>query len=141
MKKETPLVFILLLLCWSHVMGQEQQRQKVRVKKDLLVILRNTSFVTKRDTTLLLTDDEIKKIRFKPSPYLKSSRFYDSLKRKAGEHSFTKDVLDLVVKKKRRKQKLVSAIVKSEEVFKQYEGLTIGSIVYKHVDLIEGSVI
>src|SRR6478609_7042110 len=104
MKKEIPLVLILLLLCWSPVISQDQKRQKVRVKKDLLVILRNTSFVTRRDTTLLLTEDEIKKIRFKPSPYLKSSRFYDTLRSKAGEHSFTKDVLDLVVRKKKRKQ-------------------------------------
>lgn len=141
MKKEALLVLILLTLFAAQAISQVPSRKKLRVKTGLLVILRDTTYVTKRDTVLMLTEEELNTVRFRENPYLKSSKFYDTLTKRAARNELTKDILDLIVKKKKRKEKLVSAIVKSEAVYKPYEGYTIGSIVFKHVDLIEGSVI
>lgn len=132
---------MLLTLVIAISSAQDVPRKKLKVEKGLLVILRDTTFVTHSDTVLLLTEEEISTVRFRENPRLKSSRFYDSLEKKATGSKFKTDVLDLIVKKKRRREKLVSTIVKSEEVFKPYQGLTIGSIVFKAVDLVEGSVI
>lgn len=141
MKKEALLLLMLLTLFAAQAISQVPSQKKLRVKKGLLVILRDTTYVTKRDTILMLTEEELRTVRFRKNPYVKSSKFYDSLSKRAARNELTKDILDLIVKKKKRKEKLVSAIVESEAVFKPYEGYAIGSIVFKHVDLIEGSVI
>lgn len=132
---------MLLTLFATQAISQVPSRKKLKVKKGLLVILRDTTYVTKRDTVLMLTEEELRTVRFRENPYLKSSKFYDSLRKRAARNELTQDILDLIVKKKKRKEKLVSVIVESEAVFKPYAGYTIGSIVFKHVDLIEGSVI
>lgn len=141
MKKEALFVLILMILFLTSANGQEPLRKKLNVKKGLLVILRDTTYVTKRDTVLMLTEAERKTIRFRENPYLKSTKFYDTLNKRASSGGLAADILDLIVKEKKHKEKIVSAIVKSEDVFKPYAGYTIGSIVFKHVDLLEGSVI
>lgn len=105
------------------------------------VILEDTTFITKKDTVLFLNNDEIEGLRIKDNPYLVSSQFYDSLSERASATRFTKDVFDLVVRRRGRKEILVNLVVKSEDVFKPFTGYTIGSIVFKTVDLLEGSVI
>lgn len=141
MRKAILVSLLFLSIGTSHLIGQVQPQRKLKVAGGLLVILPDTTLITKRDTVLLLTEAEIKAVRFRESPHLKSARFYDSLARKASKRELTTDILDWVVKKKKRKEKLVSAVVKSEDVFKPYAGFTIGSIVFKRVDLVEGSVI
>jgi hypothetical protein len=141
MRKEILFVFILLTLVIAISRAQDAPRKKLKVEKGLLVILRDTTFVTHRDTVLLLTKEEMSIVRFRENPRLKSSRFYDSLAKKTSGRKFSSDVVDLIVKKKRKKEKLVSTVVKSEEAFQPYKGYTIGSIVFKAVDLVEGSVI
>jgi hypothetical protein len=134
-------VFLLLTLVPEISRAQEAPRKKLKVDKGLLVILRDTTFVTHSDTVLLLTEEEMSTVRFRENPHLKSSRFYDSLAKKTSGKKFSSDIVDLIVKKKRKKEKLVSTIVKSEDAFMPYKGYTIGSIVFKAVDLVEGSVI
>jgi len=111
------------------------------VKKGTLVKLRDTTFVTKRDTVFILLPHEAETIKTTESPYIKSARFYDSLEKKTSGTKAGKNLFRLVIKKKKKKEKLLSAIVKSEDVFKPYQGLIIASIVFKAVDLLEGSVI
>ncbi len=104
-------------------------------------MLRDTIFIVKRDTILFLTADEMERVKIRENPSVKSSKFYDSLKKRASANKITKDIFDFVVVNNGHKEKVVSVIVKSEEIFKPYEGYTIASIVFKNVDLLEGSVI
>ncbi|MBL7856479.1 MAG: hypothetical protein JNM57_02230 [Cyclobacteriaceae bacterium] len=129
-----------MVVCWADLIAQDQPKRRLKVAGGLLVILPDTTLITKRDTVLFLTEKERKAIRLRENPHIKSARFYDSLSRKASAYRMS-DILDWIVKKKKRKEKLVSLVVKSEDVFQPYAGLTIGSIVFNSVDMIEGSVI
>lgn len=140
MKKHILLALIISSLCVSQAISQIQPQTKIAVKKGWQIVLKDTTFITKYDTVLLLTEEEAAKIKIRENPYEKSTKFYDSLSKKASTKKVTKEIFDLVIKKKVRKEKLVTVIVKSEEVFIPYAGYTIGSIVFKNVDLLEGSV-
>lgn len=135
------LVAILLLICLIPAVSQHQSHHTIKVKKGWLIITDDTTYLAHRDTVLVLTTTELQSIRFRESPQLTSSRFYDSLRRRASGNKLSREVLDLIVKKKKKKDKLVNATVKSEESFKPFKGLIIRSITFKTVDLIEGSVI
>jgi hypothetical protein len=141
MRKEIVLAVVFLLLCGIPAAGQVHPVKRIKVKKGLLVILRDTTFITKRDTVIVQNDPEANPIRIRENPYLKSSKFYDSLSKSAYNNRFTREVFDLIVKKRGRKEKLVNAVVKSEEIFIPYAGYTIRSIVFRSVDMLEGSVI
>ena len=119
----------------------QRSKDRIYVKKGLQVVLRDTTFITKQDTLIFLSERDAAKIKIRENPYSKSSRFYDTLAQKSSSRKITKDIFDLVIKKKGRKEALVSVILKSEEVFKPYAGCRISSIVFKHVDLLEGSVV
>lgn len=135
-------VLSLLLVCIiQHALAQEDLVRTVRVPKGMEVVLRDTSFITQQDTVLYLTYDWFTSLRIRKNPYEISTNFYDTLRKRSTKNKFTKALIDLVVKRKKRKEKLVDAIVKSETVFKPYSGYRIASISFKHVDLLEGSVI
>lgn len=136
------MLFISVSLLLWVVQGYSQTKRlnKIVVNKGMQVILRDTSFITKRDTLLYLNDKEIKQLKVRANPQTVSTEFYDSMRIRAADNSFTKDVFAFVVKKKKHKQKLVGNVVKSETVFKPFEGLLIATIVFKAVDLLEGSV-
>jgi hypothetical protein len=140
MRKEILLVLILLWACIPEVTGQDPPKKRIEVKKGLLVVLRDTSFITQNDTVLILSEDEAAKMRIKANPHATSTLFYDSMRKKSSGSRATQDIFNLVVRKKKRKEILVTKLVKSEEAFKPFAGFTIGSIVFKHVDLLEGSV-
>jgi hypothetical protein len=141
MKKEILLVIILILMHTLPGLSQKQAKQKVIIKRRMQVVLKDTTFITKRDTILYLTPKQAKYLKVRENPYAKSNRFYDSLEEKTSDNKIANEVFDFVVKKKGRKEKLVSAIIKSEELFKPYDGYIINSIIFKSVDLLEGSVI
>lgn len=141
MKKELLLAFAILAIGIHFAPCQGLRKKKVAIKKEMEVILKDTTFITKNDTVLLLSRDEIKSLRIKESPYLISSQFYDSLSERASASKFTKDIFDLVVRKRGRKEVLVNRVIKSEDTFKPFTDYTIESIVFKTVDLLEGSVI
>lgn len=134
------LLIGLFVLWIKPVYSQPKRLNKILVKKDMEVVLRDTSFITKRDTLVYLTDEEAKKMKVRVNPHRTSSDFYDSLRLRSQENSFTKDVYAFVVKKKKRKKKLISIVVKSETIFKPYAGYRIATITFKSVDLLEGSV-
>jgi hypothetical protein len=139
-KNTVPIFFSLLLLGTACAIGQTPKK-KVVVKKGQQVVLRDTIFIVKRDTTLFFTEDEMERVKIRENPSVKSSKFYDSLEKRASSNKITKDIFDFAIVKRGRKEKAVSVIVKSEEVFKPFEGYTIASIVLKAVDVLEGSVI
>ncbi len=116
-------------------------KKKYTILKNKLVILKDTSFVTRRDTIVYLSDQEVVDIQLKENPYTKSNRFYDTVQHRASKKKLTKQMADLVLKKTSRKTRVNDAIEKSEDKFKPYEGYTIGDVMFKTVDLLEGSVI
>ena len=139
MKNKILLILLVSSLFVAQAVSQTKLQKKIKVKKGLQVVLRDTSFITRKDTVLFVNRNE--KIRVTENPYVTSSRFYDSLAKKTSHHKVSKGVFEWVVKKRGRKEKLVDAVVKSEDVFKPYTGYAINSILFKSVDLLEGSVI
>src|SRR6478752_5899151 len=143
MKIKLLLAVILSSLCLLQASGQDRSGKKIKlpIKKGMQVVMRDTAYIAKHDTVLVITQDEVSKIKIRENPYTKSSKFYARAAKQTSTHKIQKGIFDWVVKIKPRKTKLVSAIIKSEDVFKPYAGYIIESITFKGVDLIEGSVI
>ncbi|HZY82052.1 MAG TPA: hypothetical protein VFE50_21155 [Cyclobacteriaceae bacterium] len=134
--------FLLSLLAITLVF-QARAQDKPLVKIDTLyvpkgymVILEDTSFVVGNDTVVIG-----RKVRMKEDPYAKSQKFYDSLEERADRTRVTKELHELLIRKQRRAQTVDSAIIKSEDSFKKFEGMTVRSIRFKKIDLLEGSVL
>lgn len=139
-EKKILLIVVFFALSISYIRCQIPKK-KVVVKKGMQVVLRDTIFIVKRDTTFFFSEDEMERVKIRENPSVKSSKFYDRLEKRASTSRITKDIFDFAIVKKGRKEKVVSMIVKSEEIFKPFEGYTIASIVFKVVDVLEGSVI
>jgi hypothetical protein len=137
------LVVCVLLVGGYSGFCQVRVQRKVNVAGGKQVVLRDTTYTTTADTVIWLSDAEAESLRIKDNPYETSSTFYDSLEDIASANKVTDNIFDFIVKKKgsTRKIKEVSPIIKSEEIFERYAGYTIGSISFKGVDLLEGSVI
>jgi hypothetical protein len=112
-----------------------------RVKRGDLVVLRDTAFVARRDTTFRVPAREARFVKIRNNPTAIAAMFYDSLEQKASLGKVSKDVFDMVLKKRGSKERLVNSIIVSESLFKPFEGLIINSISIKRVDVLEGSVI
>lgn len=141
MKNKLLFTLIVSFLCIVQAVGQTDKLKKVKIKKGLQVVTSDTTYITKHDTVLWLSKQEEEKIKIRENPYTTSTRFYDRWRKKTATHKSTKNLFEFVVKKKGSKEKLINAVVKSEDVFKPYAGYTIESITFKGVDLLEGSVI
>ncbi len=135
------VLFILSLLSVAQAAGQTEPLKKIKIKKDQQVVTNDTTYITQHDTVLWLTKNEESNLKVRQNPYTTSTRFYDRWRKKTATHKSTKNLFEFVVKKKGSKEKLIDAVVKSEDVFKPYAGYTIESITFKGVDLLEGSVI
>jgi len=131
---------IILFAGVSHAWCQDEPARKMSVKKGWLVKLRDTTFITRNDTIFFLDKRESLIIKVVENPYDVSSHFYDSLEKRSSGSKVGGDIHRLIIRKKKPKVKLLSVIEKGEEAFKPYEGQIIGSIVFKAVDLLEGSV-
>jgi hypothetical protein len=135
------LLTLICVLVSSSLFAQREPDRRhdvdtLEVTRGLLVVLEDTSFVAERDT-VIITD----KGRLKEDPYSKSDKFYDSLEQKAERGRVTRELHDLLIKKKRTPLRVDSAIIKSENAFRAYEGMVIRSIDIMKVDLLEGSVL
>ena len=139
--KKFVLVLVFFFAVTFLVYSQVEPVRKMRVKKGWLVKLRDTTFIAKHDTVFFLLKHEADVIKISENPYDVSTRFYDSLEKRASGSKSGKNIHSWIIKKKKRKEKLLDVIVKSEDPFKPFEGQIIGTIVFKSVDLIEGSVI
>jgi hypothetical protein len=137
------LFFFLFLMVLISIesLAQQPVKKKHKVYKNKFVILRDTSFVTRRDTVIYLSEQEFKNFRIKENPHSKSNQFYDTVQSRASQTKLTKELADLLIKKKSRKTVVSNGIEKSEDVFKQFRDYSIGNILFKGVDLLEGSVI
>jgi hypothetical protein len=133
----------LLSLAVALLVFQARAQEKPVIKIDTLyvpkgymVILDDTSFVVGSDTVVIG-----RRIKMKEDPYQKSQKFYDSLQERADRRRVTRELHELFIRKQRRAQRVDSVIIKSEDSFKKYEGMTIRSIRIKKADLLEGSVL
>ncbi len=135
---------LLFFVCFLTTVGLFAQKNPehqpdmdtLEVTRGLMVVLSDTSFIAERDTVIITEKGHLKE-----DPYAKSDKFYDSLKEKAGRGRITKQLHGLLIRKKRAPMRIDSAIIKSENAFRAYEGLIIRSIQIKKVDLLEGSVL
>lgn len=135
-------LFLVITLSFGHTTcAQEVWLHRTMVKGGMQVILRDTSFTVSKDTILYLTQDLWSTMRIKINPYAESTNFYDTLQQRSAKNKFSKSIISLIVKRKKRKEVITGSIVKSENVFKAYQGMRINEITYKSVDLLEGSVI
>lgn len=133
------LVSLFMTLLILQAKAQEKPPIKIDtlfVPKGYLVILDDTSFVVAADTIIVG-----RRIKMKEDPYAKAQKFYDSLQERAERRRVTKELHGLLIRKQRRAQTIDSVIIKSEDSFKRFEGMTIRSVRIKKTDLLEGSVI
>lgn len=122
-----------------EIRAQERPPVKIDtlfVPKGYRVILDDTSFVVGSDTVIIG-----RRVRMREDPYTKSAKFYDSLRDRADRARVTKELHDLLIRKQRRGQTVDSVLIKSEDSYGKYNGMTIRSIKIKKVDLLEGSVL
>ncbi|MEI9917818.1 MAG: hypothetical protein WDO14_03330 [Bacteroidota bacterium] len=132
---------LLTLLLTALVLESRAQDKPVKidtlfVPKGFLVIVDDTSFVVGADTVIIG-----RRARMKEDPYQKSQKFYDSLHEKAQRTRVTRELHEMLIRKKHRVQKIDSVINKSEDSYKKYNGMIIRSIKVKTTDLLEGSVL
>ena len=122
-------------------LGQQPRKSKLSVAKGKLVLLRDTSFITRNDTVIYLPNKELRSVRIEENPTIEANRFYDSMRSKASKSKVTAGLVDFLVKRPTNQLIINTTIQKSEDVFALYEGYTIGTISFKSVDMLEGSVI
>ena len=129
------IIFALVL----ETRAQERPLIKIDtllVPKGYRVILDDTSFVVGNDTVIVG-----RRVRMRQDPYQKSAKFYDSLRERADRSRVTRELHELLIRKQKRAQTVDSVIIKSEDSYGKYAGMTIRSIQIKKVDLLEGSVL
>lgn len=136
---KTRLFTLLLALGHAAVFGQEENPRKIDtvfVQKGMRVVLQDTSFIATRDTTIIG-----KKVRVTEDPAVKSETFYDSLAKRAEKTRITRELHELLIRKKSRGPVIDSVMIKSEDSFKPFAGAVIRKITIHQVDLLEGSVL
>jgi hypothetical protein len=133
------LLSLLALTLVSQTRAQDKPLPKtdtLLVPKGYMVILEDTTFIVPKDTVIIG-----RKVRLKEDPYAKSQKFYDSLEERAERTRVTRELHELLIRKQRRAQTVDSALIKSEDSFRKFEGMTVRSIRFKRIDLLEGSVL
>jgi len=133
------LLSLLLTALVLEIRAQEKPPIKIDtliVPKGYLVILDDTSFVVGADTVIIG-----RRVRMRQDPYSRSAKFYDSLQERAQRRRVTKELHEMLIRKQRRAQTVDSVIIKSEDSYGIYNGMTIRSIKIKKTDLLEGSVL
>ncbi len=135
------LILIFLSSLPFVCLGQQPRKSKLSVAKGKLVLLRDTSFITRNDTVIYLPNKELRSVRIEENPTIEANRFYDSMRSKASKSKVTAGLVDFLVKRPTNQLIINTTIQKSEDVFALYEGYTIGTISFKSVDMLEGSVI
>ena len=135
------LILIFLSSLPFVCLGQQPRKSKLSVAKGKLVLLKDTSFITQNDTVIYLPNKELRSVRIEENPTIEANRFYDSMRSKASKSKVTAGLVDFLVKRPTNQLIINTTIQKSEDVFALYEGYTIGTISFKSVDMLEGSVI
>lgn len=121
--------------------GQVLLKTRVKVPGGSQVVLRDTSFITRRDTVITLNEIEIYQVKIRADPYRRATDFYDSLEIRSVKGKVSNGVFDLIIRKKKRKVRAVTVLVKAEAPFMAYKGYRIATIKFHAVPILEGSVL
>lgn len=137
-----PFLILVMMLCsiTQTTLAQKKSTKKIRIKGAKEVVLPDTVIITTKDTVLYLTEKEVKEMKVGKSPYAESSEFYDTLEKKIS-NTLAGDIFQWVTTNERGKEKQVNIMQNSESFFLPYAGYTIGTITFKSIDILEGSVV
>lgn len=135
------IFFYFLSQLPTSLEGQVLLKTRIKVLGGSQVVLRDTSFITKRDTVISLNEEEIYQVKIRSDPYRKSANFYDSLEVRSVKSKVSTGIFDLVIRKKKRKVRAVTVLVKAELPFMPYRGYRIASLNFHAVPILEGSVL
>ena len=115
------------------------QYESVRVGEHQVLVMEDSVFVPKKDTTILLPANTMYQVH--NNKYILSDGFYDSIYALAKKNRLTRELFNLLVTTRPPQDSFQNKEpVKSEDFFKRYSGKTISSIEYVSVDLFGGSV-
>ncbi|MEP2467773.1 hypothetical protein [Ekhidna sp.] len=132
-------VVLLLLLFGFSVESVKAQYESVKVRKNQVLVIADSLFVPKKDTTLLLPTHT--KYQVYDNKYILSDGFYDSIYSVAKKNRVTRELFNLLIIENTPEDPFQNKEpVKSEDFFMAYRGKTISAINYVSVDLFGGSV-
>lgn len=135
------LALVMLCIIAQMAVAQKKTTKKVRVKGAKQLVLPDTVIITTKDTVLYLTESEAKEMKIRNSPYSKSAEFYDTLEKKIANKVLVGDIFQWITTNERGREKQVNIMQESESFFLPYKGHTIGTITFKSIDILEGSVV
>ncbi len=128
-----------MILAWSALFQWgNAQGDTVFLTARQMLILKDSVFLPRQDTAILLPADTRYKIR--KNPYWKSEVFYDSLETKMSRRWLTRELHRLLFRNPTTQNPLGGEPVKSESFFAEFAGRPIASISIRQVPILEGSV-
>lgn len=128
----------LAILGFSNLVPLSGQERSFMLKKDQILVLKDTVVVPYQDTLINLPSST--KYKIKKNPYLKSAEFYDSLQFKAQQNLVKQSLYEWFVRQDHKSEKEIGNIELSENAYLKYQGQSIKEIRFKQVDLLEGQV-
>lgn len=140
--------FLLILLISFEAEAQQKRTKKsgkktkvdtVYVQSGNIVLLQDSVYYVRSDTSFIVSN----KTRFKVrrDPLKRNQRFYDSLRAKSSNSAVTKELYKAFFRYRNPIQRDTFPSENRLKYFRQYEGKNIGTIRFKRVDVIEGSVL
>ncbi|MEP0985245.1 hypothetical protein [Ekhidna sp.] len=115
------------------------QTKEVRIKKNQVLVIADSLYIPKKDTTISLPKDT--QYDLYDNNYILSDNFYDSIYKVAKKNRVTKELFDLLITNRTAQDPIENKEPKeSESFFEPFKGKTISSINYTSVDLFGGSV-
>lgn len=142
MKLSASIILLYFFFSLSSTLeAQVLLKTRVKVLAGSQVVLRDTSFITKRDTLISFNEVEIYQVKIRTDPYRISANFYDSLEVRSVKSKVSRGVFDLMIRKKKRKVRATTVLVKAELPFIPFKGYRIVSLKFHAVPIFEGSVL
>ncbi|WP_258103703.1 hypothetical protein [Marinoscillum sp. MHG1-6] len=129
-----------LILLFLAVSSSWAQTDTIYIRKDQILILEDSIIAPSSDTIFVCHPHTRFKLR--RNPYATSEEFYSKIKEKASGNKVAHKLSKLfLTEPDKPTQDLAETGKSSHEVFAPYEGKFIRSIEFKHVDVLEGSVL
>lgn len=134
--------FEIVLICLlTGILGyfpSYAQTDTVTVSRNHYIILKDYVYYPKDDTVFVFPKGTKYHVRY--NPFVRSARFYDSLKAKTQQSRLSRELFSLLIRMDHKGPVVVDDLIKSESYFKGNEGKLISSIKIMRTDLYEGNV-
>lgn len=131
-------ILITLLFFGLFVLRTQAQVDTVRVKRTEILKYQDSLYVPQSDTLFLLPTGA--KYKVKQNPYMRSDRFYSSLKTSKDKNRFYRELYAILIRDSTSSVYEARDPIRSEEYYKEFEGHTIRKVVFKSVQIIGGNV-